>query len=125
MSDETEVRVEPPKTGGVGGWFQRAKAKLDAHLKEYGAIALVVYLTIWLTVWAGFAIAIAGGFSAVDGEGEAATDATAWGVILAAYIPTKLSQPLRIGATLLITPVVAGIWHRIRGKKPKGTGSKG
>ncbi len=89
------------------------KERLEDHLKEYGGIALVVYLTIWVTVWAGFAIGIAAGFD-VDVGSEGAGAGT-WGVIGAAYIPTKLTQPLRIGATFIITPIVAGVWHRIRG----------
>lgn len=118
MTETKEREATQSEPAGGGGWFQRGKAKLDAHIKEYGVIALLVYLTIWVLVWVGFAIAIAGGHSAVDGEGE--TSATGGGVIFAAYVAAKLSQPLRIGATLLVTPVAAGIWHRVRGKKDVG-----
>lgn len=89
------------------------KERLEEHLREYGAIALVVYLTIWLTVWAGFTIAIATGLD-VDSD---AGGAGMLGIVGAAWLPTKLTQPLRIGATFVVTPIVAGIWHRISGKK--------
>lgn len=106
---ESESKPEPK------GTFARWKAKLEAHLAEYGAIALVVYVTIWLSVWAGFAIAIAAGFD-VD-VGDDSVGAGTWGTILAAYVPTKLTQPLRIAVTLVVTPVVAAVWHKIRGTK--------
>ena len=122
MSDEgsksdakapAESEKKPEKKEAPKGTFAVWKAKLEAHLAEYGAIALVVYLTIWLSVWAGFAIAIAAGFE-IDVADEGAGAGT-WGTILAAYVPTKLTQPIRIAATLVVTPVVAAIWHKIRG----------
>ena len=106
---DPDVSVTPP--GKKKPW----KERLEDHLREYGAIALMVYLTIWLTVWAGFTIAIATGLD-VDGD---AGGAGMLGIIGAAWLPTKLTQPLRIGATFVVTPIVAGVWHRISGKKKK------
>ena len=94
------------------GTFAVWKKKLEDHLAEYGLIALFVYLTIWFTVWAGFAIAIAAGLE-IDVVGDAS--AGMWGTILAAYVPTKLTQPLRIAATIVVTPIVAAVYHKVRG----------
>lgn len=110
-----KAKAESTKKEEPKGTFAVWKSKLEAHLAEYGTIALAVYLTIWLTVWAGFAIAIAAGFD-VD-AGDDGVGAGMWGTILAAYVPTKLTQPLRIAATLVVTPMVAAVWHKIRGTK--------
>ena len=85
--------------------------KLEALLKEYGRSAFWTYLVIWLLVLAGFAIAIATGLRTVSGS-----DATGLKVIGAAWIATKLTQPLRIAATLALTPLVAAALKKWRGK---------
>ena len=76
-------------------------------LAEYGTIALVVYLVIFVAVLAGFWIAIGLGWGAESVAGGVGTFA-------AAYLATKLTQPLRIGATLLITPLVAKLYEKAR-----------
>lgn len=81
--------------------------KLKLLLEEYGRVAIWVYLVIWLTVLAGFALAISLGFDAKGG-------AAGLGILGAAWVATKLTQPLRIGATLLMTPVVAATLKRLR-----------
>ena len=48
-------------TEGRGG-EHLTRDKLKALLEEYGRLAIWVYLVIWLSVLAGFAIAIAAGF---------------------------------------------------------------
>jgi hypothetical protein len=78
------------------------REKLKALLEEYGRVAIWTYLVIWLTVLAGFAIAIATGLRASGG-------AAGLGVIGAAWVATKLTQPLRIAATLALTPAVAAL----------------
>ena len=73
---------------------------------EYGAVAVVVYLAIFTLVLLGSWAAIHLGWkphSATGGVGSFA----------AAYIATKLTQPLRIAATLALTPVVARAYERI------------
>jgi len=86
--------------------------KLKALLENYGGVALGTYLVLWLAVLAGFAIAIAAGFRAQSAESSA-------GVLLGAYLATKVTQPLRIAATLVLTPVVAAVLRRFRGAPPK------
>ena len=81
------------------------KKKLESLLAEYGAIAFIVYFTIFGLTITGFAMAIKAG---VEVDSVAGTTGV-WG---AAWLATKVTQPLRIGATFLLTPLVAAGWHR-------------
>lgn len=86
------------------------KAKLKALLAEYGRVALWTYLAIFLLVLGGFAIAIKVGVKVESSAGNA-------GLLGAAWVATKLTQPLRILATLALTPVVAHVL-KIKKKGP-------
>lgn len=79
-------------------------------LAEWGQLVLWVYFGIFAIVLVSFAVAIQLGFGV---EGAAGTAGT-WG---AAYVATKLTQPLRIAATLIITPALAALLRRVR-KQP-------
>jgi hypothetical protein len=88
-------------------------------LTEYGTIAVVVYFTIFFGVWVGAWAAIQRGvdlraLAARVGLSPNGTVANlgAWG---AAYIFTKLLQPVRIGVTVLLTPLVVRLYERVRG----------
>jgi len=83
------------------------KDRLRKLVVEYGSLALWVYFGIFVLVLVGFAVAIRLGF---DIESTAGT-AGVWG---AAYLSTKLTQPLRILATLALTPVVMQIVRRFK-----------
>jgi hypothetical protein len=98
-------------SGGKVGVFQRSKARLKDHFAEYGGIAIVTYFVIFALTWIGFTIAIREGVSVEGVAGET-------GSIWAAYVAAKLTQPIRIVATLAITPIVAMGWHRLRGRAP-------
>ncbi len=76
-------------------------------MAEYGAVAIVTYLVIFASTWAGFALLIGLGWS-VEGSAAGA------GVLFAAWVATKATQLVRIGATVVLTPIVARAWHRIR-----------
>lgn len=91
------------------------RAKLQDLLKEYGQVAVYTYLAIWLAVLAGFVIAIALGFHQ-NGAAEGA------GVLLSAWIATKLTQPLRIAATLGLTPLVAAVLRKWK-RPPSASGA--
>ncbi len=82
--------------------------RLQAHLVEFGSLAVGVYFGIFAVVLFGFALAITLGFDAAQLGGPVATAGT-WGV---AYIATKVTQPLRIAATLALTPVIAAVLRR-------------
>ena len=76
------------------------KQKLKDLMTTYGWLALVIWFVIFGLVICGFAAAFRMGFSP---EGKAETTGV-WG---AAYIATQVTKPLRIAATLLLTPIVA------------------
>jgi hypothetical protein len=76
-------------------------------LAEYGAVALVVYLSIFAAVLTGFWLAIRLGWQADSTAGSV-------GTLAAAYVATKVTQPLRIGATLVLTPLLARLYERVR-----------
>lgn len=75
---------------------------------EYGAVALIVYLTIFSLVLGGFWLAIRAGWSPKSVVGDV-------GTFTAAYLATKVTQPARIAATLAVTPFVARLVERVRG----------
>lgn len=87
------------------------KKKLNELLERYGPIALVLYFVIFFGVWAGFAVAISMGFKPESATGGA-------GLVGASYLAAKLTQPLRIAATLGLTPGVARVWEYVR-RRPK------
>ena len=73
---------------------------------EYGAIAVVVYFAIFFLVLFGFWAAIRFGW-------QPSSAAANLGIWTAAYIATKLTQPVRIIATLAVTPLVAKLYERV------------
>ena len=78
-------------------------------LAEYGMIAVVVYLLLFTIVFVGSYFAIRLGWT----PGSVAGQAGAW---TAAYIVTKVAQPLRIAGTVLITTFVGRLWDNRKGR---------
>lgn len=87
-------------------WWAAARQRYEGLIAEYGRIAIGVYLTIFIGTWLGFWYALSAGF---DVSGAAGQAGTFWG----AYAATKLTQPLRIAATFVITPAVAAVKHKV------------
>ena len=83
------------------------------RLQEYGAVGMVVYLVIWVLTVIGFYVAISAGIEIEGVVGESST-------LFAAWVAAKVTQPLRIAIVLAVTPVVAALWHRVRGRPIKG-----
>jgi membrane protein implicated in regulation of membrane protease activity len=81
------------------------RERFKALLAEYSGVALGTYLGIFFLVLAGFALAISAG---VEVEGAA----SGAGLLAAAWVATKLTQPLRIAATVVLTPFVARLLRR-------------
>ncbi len=79
-------------------------------LAEYGAIAVFIYLTLFAIVFVGAYFAIRLGWNPSSSAGNAG----AW---TAAYIVTKITQPLRIGATVLMTTFVGKMLDRKKNLK--------
>lgn len=110
MSDATEkaeAEDEPPKKKKAA-W----RLKLEALIAEYGTAAIITWFSIFLLTWGFFIVAISLGFE-VDSGGEGT------GVIAIAYVATQLTKPIRIGATVFLTPVVVKVWHRFFPPKAK------
>ena len=87
------------------------KKTLKEILTEYGAIAVAVYLALFAIVligaWAGIRLGWA--------PGGVMGNAGAW---TAAYIVTKITQPLRIAATVIITTFIGKLWKREKPGQP-------
>jgi hypothetical protein len=83
------------------------KDRFQKLLVEYGSLALWVYFAIFVLVLVGFAAAIRLGLNVESTAGTAGV----WG---AAYLSTKLTQPLRILATLALTPAVMHVVRRLK-----------
>ena len=98
---------KPRSVAHLSGETPRVRRTLKQIAAEYGAVALVVYLAIFAVVLLGSWAAIHLGWKPESAGGRV-------GSFTAAYIATKLSQPLRIAATLALTPVVARVYERMR-----------
>ena len=94
------------------------KKTVQNLLAEYGTVAVVVYFTIFFGTLFGFWLAIRFGWRPSSAAGTMGT----WA---AAYIATKLTQPIRIAATLVITPFLAKLYERMRGRPAGGKGENG
>jgi hypothetical protein len=89
---------------------RRLKKTVQNLLAEYGTVAVIVYFTIFFAVLGGFWLGIRFGWRPTSVAGSA-------GTLAAAYIATKLTQPIRIAATVVITPIVAKLYERMRGRR--------
>lgn len=78
------------------------RQRLKTLLAEYGRLALYTYLTLFVLVLLGFAGAIHLGVRTESTAGKAGL----WG---AAWLATKVTQPLRVLATVALTPLVAQV----------------
>ena len=82
-------------------------------LVEYGVVALVVHYVIFAAVLVGAYVAMRSGWQPT---GRVASVGT-WA---AAYVVTKITQPVRIAVTLVVTPFVARLYERVTGRRPGG-----
>lgn len=87
------------------------KKTLKEILTEYGAIAVVVYVVLFSVVLVGAWAGIRMGWAPGGAMGAAGT----W---TAAYIVTKITQPLRIAATVVITTFIGKLWKRGEPRQP-------
>jgi uncharacterized membrane protein len=87
------------------------RTKIQSHLAEYGTVAVVVYFTIFFAVLLSLWAAIHLGWRPESATGSA-------GAFAAAYVATKLTQPLRIAGTLALTPLVAHVYRRFTAPPP-------
>lgn len=83
------------------------KTRIEKLLAEYGPVFMVIYFSIFGLVLAGFAIAIGMGMQVESASGKAGTLGAAW-------LATKVTQPLRIAASAALTPLIGKRWMRRR-----------
>ncbi len=86
------------------------KERLKAHFADYGKIAIYTYLALSLSAIIGFSIAIGAGVGPSSAGGFL-------GVIGAGWLAAKATMPLRILATLGITPLIATLLNRRKRKQ--------
>jgi hypothetical protein len=89
--------------------FKDLVVKFRDLIVEYGVIAIIVHYIIFALVIVGFWAAIRAGWQPSSAAGSMGS----WG---AAYVATKITQPLRIVATLAVTPFIAKIYERFTGR---------
>jgi len=83
------------------------RTRLQDLFAEYGRVAIATYLVIFVVVLSSFAAGIVFGMD-VDGAAGGA------GTLAAAWVATKVTQPARIAATVVLTPIVAAGLRRWR-----------
>jgi hypothetical protein len=83
------------------------KKTLKEILTEYGAIAVVVYLVL-------FAVVLIGSYFAIRFGWKTTSTARTAGLWTAAYIVTKITQPLRIAATVVLSAFIGRVWENRR-----------
>lgn len=86
------------------------KQRLKAHFAEYGRVAIYTYLAISLLTITGFSIAIGMGVTPSTATGV-------FGVIGAGWVAAKATMPLRILATLALTPVISALLARRKARR--------
>lgn len=82
------------------------KDRLEKLLAEYGKVALITYLALSVLAIAGFSVAIAIG-------AEPSTATGFFGVVAAGWLAAKATMPLRILATLAMTPLIAAVVRKL------------
>jgi hypothetical protein len=88
------------------------KARLKAIFQDYPKVAIVTYLVLSAISVAGFSIAIGIG-------AEPSTATGVLGVIGAGWLAAKVTVPLRILATIGLTPPIAALLQKFWPKKPQ------
>jgi hypothetical protein len=104
--------TDRPASGTADTPKPSLRRRLERLFSDYGSVAVVTYFGIFFCTWGGFAAAIALG---VEVEGAAAGASTLFG----AWLATKVTQPIRIGATIVATPFAARMWHRVRPRRAR------
>ena len=84
---------------------QPLSARLTGLVEKYGRLALVIYFILFGLVFGAFIVAIGAGW-------HVQTTAGRFGLVGAAWVATKVTQPFRILATLALVPVVARLRRR-------------
>ena len=84
-------------------------------LAEYGVVALVLHYVI-------FGLVLGGAWLAMRAGWQPSSRIAGVGTWAAAYLVTKITQPVRIILTVALTPFVARGYERVTGRRPRGLG---
>ena len=103
--------VAPPERPHATGKKPPLKDRLKAIVKDYPQVAVFTYLGLSAIAIAAFSIAIG-----IGAEPSTATGVI--GVIGAGWLAAKVTVPLRILATLALTPPIAALVKKLKRKKP-------
>jgi hypothetical protein len=87
----------------------RLKERFSVLISEYGPVAFTIYFVLFGLSLAGFAVAFRFGFEGFSSRGVTG----GLGLVAASWAATKVIQPLRILATLALTPPI-GRWFKAR-----------
>ncbi len=87
------------------------KERLAKQFADYPRIAIITYLVMSLATIIGFSIAIGLGVGPTSASGVL-------GVIGAGWLAAKATMPLRILATLALTPLIAALVKRFSRRRP-------
>lgn len=129
--DGQTIGSQPMNTPSPPDASAPKNGRLNQLLAEYGPLALMVYMSIFVVVLVSFAWAIEWGFKeTVDRWARdigswlpwLADDAEATGSVgtwAAAYVAAKLTQPLRIPLTVALTALI----HRFRVRSAEDGGA--
>lgn len=100
------------------GIWARAKKSYKDLVARYGRVAVITYFTIFFSVLGAFWIAVQQGVDLAQGLQSMGFDtagaSSKSGTFVMAYGFTKLTQPIRIAATVVLTPLIA----RFTGREP-------
>ena len=95
-------------------------------MAEYGVIAVTVYFAIFFLCWIGSWAAIERGVDLASlaarfglSSNRLVASLGAW---TAGYIFTKILQPVRLALTVVLTPLVAKVYDRVRRKDVPSSG---
>lgn len=96
------------------GFWAGARARYEKTVEEYGRVAIGTYFALFFGTWFSFWLAIRTGWSVEGAAGGA-------GTVGGAYLATKLTQPVRIGATAVLTPLVVKVlrWRAPAAARPE------
>ena len=100
-----------------------AKERLTLLWKEYGTLAIIVFVGLWIVSAVGLWSAVSLGWNPSPPE-AGSSRIVKWLYEVApslavTYLLMRVTMPLRIAGTLLLTPLVAKILERFGWRKPE------
>jgi hypothetical protein len=99
------------ETTPTAGDKPSATDRFKGLIAEWGPLFFFVWFGLFGIVLVGFALAIKFGLRVESSAGT-------WGTWGAAWVATQLTKPLRLGATIVITPALGALLKRLRRQRP-------